>query len=269
MMPDGSLIVVGSGIAVGHLSAEARGWISAADKVLYCVADPASERLILRLSPRAESLYVFYGEGKRRVDTYKEMAERIMECVREGQTVCAAFYGHPAFFVDPGRESVRMARAEGYSAKMLPAVSCLDCLFCDLDIEPGKGCGIYEATDLLLRRCQVDIGCHVVILQPSAVGDMGFSFKGNTRRNFHVLKQRLLEIYPAAHEIVVYEASQFPGCEAIITRVKLEDFSADHLSGISTLYIPPVARGPVHLEALKELGLADVLDGVELVPVYD
>jgi maleate cis-trans isomerase len=32
---------------------------------------------------------------------------------------------------------------------MLPAVSSLDCLFCDLGVDPSTGCQIVEATDLL------------------------------------------------------------------------------------------------------------------------
>src|SRR5262249_40195363 len=55
----GSLTVVGTGIAVGQMTAEARASIEGADKVLYCVADAATERLIQRINPSAESLYVF------------------------------------------------------------------------------------------------------------------------------------------------------------------------------------------------------------------
>jgi hypothetical protein len=43
----GRLVVVGTGIAVGHVTAEARAWIEQANKVLYCVADAATERLVL------------------------------------------------------------------------------------------------------------------------------------------------------------------------------------------------------------------------------
>jgi hypothetical protein len=65
----GSLTVVGTGINVAQLTAEARSHISSADQVLYCVADAVTERLILQLSPTVESLYPMYGEGKQRRQT--------------------------------------------------------------------------------------------------------------------------------------------------------------------------------------------------------
>src|SRR4051812_45276025 len=102
---------------------EARGWICSAEKVLYCIADAASERLILKLNPNAESLYHFYGEGKERGETYQQMVDRTLECVREGKSVCAVYYGHPGIFVNPGHRAIEVARKEGFDARMLPAIS--------------------------------------------------------------------------------------------------------------------------------------------------
>ena len=39
----GHLIVVGTGIQVGQITAEARDWIRQSEKVLYCVSDAATE----------------------------------------------------------------------------------------------------------------------------------------------------------------------------------------------------------------------------------
>lgn len=128
-MIEGSLVIVGTGISAGHLTSEARSYISSAQKVLYCVADVATKRLILDLKPDAESLYVFYGEGKPRRETYRQMTERTLECLREGVRVCVAYYGHPGIFVNPSHRSIRIARAEGFRARMVPAVSSLDFLF--------------------------------------------------------------------------------------------------------------------------------------------
>jgi hypothetical protein len=105
-MHRGSLIIVGTGIAVGHLTVEARGWISSADKVLYCIADPATERLILSLNKNLESLYIYYGEGKPRRETYQQMVDRTLECLREEQLVCVVYYGHSGFFVNPSHPLV-------------------------------------------------------------------------------------------------------------------------------------------------------------------
>ena len=84
----GSLIVVGTGIrTVGQLTVEAIAWMRRADKILYVIGDPIAEAAIAELNQdNAESLSVLYGEGKPRLQTYNEMVERILECVRAGMT---------------------------------------------------------------------------------------------------------------------------------------------------------------------------------------
>src|SRR3954447_24729920 len=83
---NGSLIVVGTGIrTVGHLTMEAVAWIKQADKVLYVVGDPVAELMLKELNPAgAESLTGMYAVGKQRLETYNEMVERTLECVRAG-----------------------------------------------------------------------------------------------------------------------------------------------------------------------------------------
>jgi uncharacterized protein YabN with tetrapyrrole methylase and pyrophosphatase domain len=266
-MRKGSLIVAGTGISVSHLTMEARGWICSAEKVLYCVADAATERLILRLNPNAESLYAYYGEGKPRRETYQQMVDRTMECVRQGQQVCVVYYGHPGIFVNPSHRSIEAARREGFSARMLPAVSSLDCLFCDLGVDPCTGCQILEATDLLLRQRPIDVYTHVIVWQIACVGDLSFSFKGYDGRHLPRLAEYLLASYPRDWEVVVYEAAQFVLCEPVIKRIPLADLKEHQLTGISTLYIPPLQRAPLHLSMLERLDLNYVLEGVKLVPI--
>lgn len=263
----GELVVIGSGISVAHLTAEAKGWIEAADKVLYCVADAPTERLILQLNKHCESLYRFYGEGKNRADTYREMVNRTLECVRQDQLVCAVYYGHPGIFVNPGHRAVAVAKQEGYRARMLPAVSSIDCMFCDIGFDPSEGCMMYEATDLLVRQRTLDPRLHCIVWQIACVGDLGFSFNGFDGRNTDRLVTYLLKFYPAQHPVVVYEAAQFPVCEPVLKNTTIGEIGSLKLSGIDTLYIPPTEAAPVHLAALRELDLNHALDGVRLEPV--
>lgn len=255
----GSLTVVGTGIAVGQLSAEARAWIESADKVLYCVADAASEHLIKKLNPAAESLYVFYDDDKRRSITYEQMVERTMECVRQELDVCMVFYGHPGIFVYPSHEAIRRAQKEGFAAKMLPAVSSLDCLFADLGIDPATGCQMVEATDLLLRNRMIDTATHVIVWQIGCVGDLGFRFKGFDGRNIPVLAEFLSSLYGDGHQAIIYEAAQYNVCEPLKRPIALKDLPSAGATGISTLYIPPKRKLAVNLEMARRLGLYDVI----------
>lgn len=255
----GSLVVVGTGIAVGHLTAEARSHIQIADKVLYCVADAATERLIKRIGPDAESLYVLYADDKLRSITYEQMVQRTLECVRQGNDVCLVFYGHPGIFVYPSHESIKRARAEGFEAKMLPAVSSVDCLFADLGIDPARGCQMLEATDFLLRDRVIDTAVHMIMWQVGCVGDIGFRFQGYDGRNVPVLAEVLSDLYGGEHEATVYEAAQYSICEPTIKKTKLKDLASAGLTGISTLHIPPKQTCAVNSAMAHRLGLDEIL----------
>src|SRR5262245_5267552 len=89
----GSLVIVGSGIkAIGQITLEAQSHIRWADIVYYAVADPASAIWIREQNPHSTDLYNLYDNGKPRVDTYVQMAERLLQSVRRGLNVVAVFY---------------------------------------------------------------------------------------------------------------------------------------------------------------------------------
>jgi hypothetical protein len=238
----GSLVVVGTGIrTVGQLTLEAIAWLRAADNVLYVVGDPIAESVIKELNPNgAESLTGMYAVGKPRIQTYNEMIERIMTCVRRGSLTCLACYGHPGVFVYPSHESIRRLRAEGFSARMLPGISAEDCLFADLGIDPGiYGCQSFEATDFLANRRIIDPRSSVVLWQIGVLGDATYKTNGYDTSSMPLLIERLLEFYPAGHALYLYEASIFPGCEPRIVPVAVEHLAMVPMSAGYTLYIPP------------------------------
>ena len=256
-MKTGSLVVVGSGIkSVGHLTIEAQGWIKHSDVVLYCVADPATEVWIKENSKHSVDLYQFYGNDKRRLDTYIDMADEMMKFVRQRKDVCGVFYGHPGVFVYPSHRAVQIARQEGYRAAILPAISALDCLYADCGVDPSsKGSQTIEATDLLLRKRRLTTDGHVVVWQIGCVGDLGFNFGGYDNRNLDLLVDYLETFYKPDHEVIHYQGSQYPMCPSVVERMRLDDLRKAPVTGISTLYIPPQDELPTDIEMARKLGL--------------
>jgi hypothetical protein len=181
-----------------------------------------------------------YGEGKQRIETYNQMVERTLECVRAGMLTCMACYGHPGVFVYPSHESIRRARAEGFSARMLPGISSEDCLFADLGVDPGiNGCQSYEATDFLLNKRFIDPTSSVILWQIGVVGDATFKAVGYDLSAMPLLVERLSMIYPSTHPMYLYEAAVFHGCEPIIRQITAAELAYGQLSAGYTLYIPP------------------------------
>jgi Tetrapyrrole (Corrin/Porphyrin) Methylases len=255
----GSLVVVGTGIrTVGQMTVEAIAWMRKADKILYVIGDPIAEAAIAEFnSENAESLSGMYAEGKPRIQTYNEMVERILECVRAGMVTCLACYGHPGVFVYPSHEAIRRARAEGYEARMLPGISAEDCLFADLGVDPGiSGCQSYEATDFLANGRRIDPTSSVVLWQIGVVGDATFKKFGYDLSAFPLLIERLLQYYPPNHVAYLYEAAIFPGCEPIIQPAEIQSLGQLPLSAGKTLYIPPAyatASDPVMYARMKAM----------------
>jgi Tetrapyrrole (Corrin/Porphyrin) Methylases len=170
--------------------------------------------------------------------------DELLAPVRAGRDVCAAFYGHPGVFVHPGHEAIRRARAEGHPARMLPAVSALDCLVADLGIDPAAtGLQSYEATDFLVHRRPVDEAATLVLWQIGVIGELGVAM-GPRRESLALLADRLVETYPRGHEAIVYEASPYPlVADPIVLRLRLEELPDAQVPLLSTLVVPP-ARGP-------------------------
>ncbi len=207
------------------------------------------------LNPETRPLQNHYVLGESRALAYEAMIEDILGHVREGLNVCAAFYGHPGVFVAPSHGAVRRAREEGLKARMLPGISAEDCLFADLGVDPARfGCQSYEATDFLVHRRSVDTTAALVLWQLGTVGNTAAAEEA-APVGLDVLLETLLGLYPPEHDVVVYEASPYPGFNARIQRVSLVDLRREHATAMSTLYVPPAKPPELDLTMLDRLGL--------------
>lgn len=258
--PDGtavlpSLIVVGTGIrVVGQMTTEAVAWIRVSEKVLYLAHDPVAEDVLTGLNPTAESLAGFYAEGKPRRQTYQEMVDRVLDCVRSGKKTCLVFYGHPGVFCWPGHEAIRQARREGYTARMLPAVSAEDCLFADLGLDPAThGCLSYEATDFLKNGRHTDPASLLILWQVGAIGNPFFQSQGCDLSALPLLVERLCPVYGADHHGILYTAPIQWGGEPTVERVRLGRLGDARLTSSSTLCVPPSQPARPDLEMCKRL----------------
>lgn len=254
----GALTVVGLGIAgPAHATTETLAALADAERVLFLAADPLTRAWLLARFPRAENLADAYARGKSRDLSYDEMVARILAPVRAGRRVCAAFYGHAGVFATPPHTVVRQARAEGFAARMLPAVSAEDCLFADLGVDPSEnGCASFEATDFLLRRRRFDPTSALVLWQIGLVGveDVRDAELWSAD-GLATLTEVLLETYRPRHEVTVYEASTLPIVAPKIVRVALARLVAAPVTAVSTLYVPPRAERATDWRMARRLGL--------------
>lgn len=239
--PPGSLACVGVGMLLGaHIGPRARAHIEAADVVFVLASDPLVELWLQQMNADVRSLQPYYGEGKPRPDSYREMVDAILSEVRAGRRVCGAFYGHPGVFAKVPHDAIARAREEGFEACMEPGISAEDCLYADLGIDPGRfGCQHYEASQLLFYRRRIDPSAYLVLWQVGVAGDRTYRRFATGAAHRHLLVERLLEDYPADHEVVIYEAATLPIMEPRIERVALRQLADAEVHLRSTVVLPP------------------------------
>lgn len=239
----GRLVCVGLGMMLGaHLGPRARHAIETADVVFVVASDALVEAWVRELRPDVRSLQVFYGCGKSRRDTYREMVGALLSEVRAGHRVCGAFYGHPGVFARVAHDAIADARAEGFEALMDAAVSAEDCLYADMGIDPGRvGCQHYEANQLVFYRRRVDPSAFLVLWQAGVVGDRTLARFETGPAHRQLLVDRLLELYDAAHPVVLYEAATLPIQTPRMETVALGALASADIRMHTTLVIAPAA----------------------------
>jgi hypothetical protein len=245
----GSLVVVGTGImAVNHMTIEALRWIKQSDKILFFGVDPVTERWIRKLNANVASLNSLGHQHKSALQTGNEIVERTLEYVRAGLSVCAAYCGRSAVCAYAPYESIKRCRAEGYRAAMAPGVSVEDCLFADLGLDPmHAGCQIYESTDFLARRRQLDTSAGLILW---FVGCLGDTVPDDNAGHFcchSPLVEALVALYGAEHEVILYEPARYSVCDPIIQRYTIGQLGGASVTAMSSLIVPPkegVAANP-------------------------
>jgi hypothetical protein len=252
----GSLTIVGTGIQVNmQTTPEARAAIEQAEKVLYLVANRPTGYWISRLNPTAESLEHFYEPGKNRFAAYQAIVDCILMYVHQELQVCVVFYGHPGVFVHPSHEAIRRARDTGFAARMLPGISAEDCLFADLCVDGGiSGHQSFEATDFLVYRRRFDPHSALILWQVGAIGNLTHQPRYEPR-GLDLLLEVLQPHYALDHEVVIYEAAEYPIAEPRIERLSLPGIVGARVTPVSTLYVPPCAAPSPDPAMLERLGI--------------
>lgn len=248
-----TLIVVGSGIkSIAHLTEETKRVIQRADKVLYLVNEDSLKEWIGREAKEAESLESIYSNSDKRVDAYHNITTHIISEYQRVKNLCVVFYGHPTVFAESALSAVKKIRVENGNAVILPAVSSMDCLFSDLQVDPGdQGCFAIDATELLIYERRVDVYAHIILWQ---ISNLGMHDTKQTQK-LNILCDYLRTYYLDEQLVCIYEAAILPTQKPRIEWIKLRELKQAVVTAVSTLYIPPITKQDVSQKYLDLLGM--------------
>lgn len=242
--PIGKLVCIGTGMRMaGQITPLAQSYIETADVVVSAVPNIFTRKWIQGIAKDFICVLDHYEdcdvEGKTRRDTYRRMADTILAQVRAGKTVCAAFYGHPGIFACISHIAIADARAEGYSAEMLPGISAEDCLVADLGLDPGRtGMQSMETTQFMIYERKIDPTAMFILWQPALAGELSLKRFETTAARIQVLVDKLARDYPLDHTVILYEAATNPFEKTRMEKIRLRDLPTTPMTTTTTLVIP-------------------------------
>jgi len=252
------LIVVGSGIkSISHLTEETKRVIQSADKVLYLINEDNLKQWIQREAKNSESLDSIYFSSEKRIKAYQAITNHIIEEYKKVSILCVVFYGHPTVFADSALNAVKQIKKDGGEAIILPAISAQDCLFSDLEIDPGdQGCFSIEATELVIFERNIDVHAHMILWQVANFGRID----GKKANQISILKDYLCGYYPPDYSICLYEAPALPPLPPRIEWIPLSNLDESDINPITTVYIPPIEKKEIssHYLMLLDLTIEDL-----------
>jgi hypothetical protein len=253
-MTSGRLVVVGCGIELGrHITQRALSEIQSAN-IVYMLADAFAQQWLQSIRPDCRSLSHFYGDDKDRRQTYAEMEAEILNAVRAGQHVCTVFYGHPGVFAQVPHNAIRIARKEGFYARMEAGISADACLYADLGLDPGEsGVQSLEATRFLISEYAINPSALLILWQVALSGNLDCIGFEPAPARLEILVGKLQRWYPPDTEVILYEAAQLPVQRYRADRLALEALPEARYREHTTLVIPPVSDPPHDEDTLARL----------------
>lgn len=252
------IYICGLGIqSVWHLTRETEAAFRRSKEILYLPAGYGVDEYLAQMAPRTTNLHrIAYREGVSRLRAYDAMTAAVLDAAIDHPPVSFAVYGHPLVYAYPPQQILAAAPFLNLRVRVLPAISSLDTMLVDLNLDPAmQGMQMYEATELLVRRrpLQPDVPC--LIWQVGAVETSLYSEHKSAPGRFTRIRSYLLQYYPPDHEVVAVYSSTHPLVQSRMDRFALGDIEhrADELHQGLTLYLPPVEMRLIADEELMEI----------------
>lgn len=228
---------------------EVQSVIQQCDCVIYLVNDPAMKRWISENSKKSISLDSVYFGFEQRRDAYEALCHETIRIARQYESACFVTYGHPLFLSNLTEKVVAKIENEllPISIDILPGISSLDALFCDLRLDPVGGLQAYEATDFINNSYLINANSHLILWQIGVVGIHSIikndeDLVSNIERNraLFLMQRKLMEVYDVNHPIILYVASMYPSVPYERIDTVLGQIGSENIPRLATAYIPPV-----------------------------
>jgi Protein containing tetrapyrrole methyltransferase domain and MazG-like (predicted pyrophosphatase) domain len=212
-------------------------------EVIYStVGIPTLEDYLKGIAKRVVDLRSkYYLEGRNRMDIYRDITKHVMEGARKTPPVALLMHGHPLLFVTLAQWIQDLAGQEKLSVEVIPAVSCLDRLFVDLNLDIGpKGIQIFAANLAMSQNLPLNPRVDCLLFQIGAPFGLQHEFRPTYPEDIAPLQEYLLRYYPSENPVTVVESAIELGPESKLSHGRLGALQelALAFNYTASLYIP-------------------------------
>jgi hypothetical protein len=253
------VVIIGLGVKVPeHTTVEARRAMADCAVIYSIVQQPPKLWLPAdRLDKtRVINALDLYAEGAPRAKNYEQVARTIHRSLQSGGNVGYVTYGNPMAFDSVAQHLIRLAGEDNTPFEIIPGISSVDTILCDLNVDMAPGIQIVEASWLVAYKVQLHLNLPVLLLQIGAYGSTQTHYKSpQSARVLSGLSDYLSAFYPATHRGVLVRSAGEPRERVTVLDLslnELSDLSDDDLGGAS-FYIPALDVGTPDAAFISEM----------------
>ena len=253
------LYVIGLGVSIPkHITTEARECMGQCRRIFAIVQEPPSLWIGPCESgvPEVINLLKTYAENVLRKDNYDRAADTVLNALQNSTPIGYVTYGNPLVYDSVAQELVRQAKQLQINVKVVPGISSIDSLLCDLGVDMAPGIQICEASWLVAARIAPQTMYGMILLQIGAFGSLRTHYRVRpTPASLAGLVDYLKRFYPASHQVVLVRSGGTEQQSARITKLSIERICEADVEDIlnASLYIPAVEEARIEESTLRRM----------------
>jgi precorrin-2 methylase len=252
------LYVVGMGVKIpGHTTIAATEALSRCERIYTIVQEPPEVWLPAGRAARGSvvNLMSLYVEGALRSDNYARVAKTILDGLNEASVVGYVTYGNPLSYDSVAQALARAAEHAPWRLEIIPGISSIDTILCDLRLDMAPGIQVYEASWLVASRTPLNTAAAVILLQLGHFGTVRAHYRQRRRaESLADLVSYLSTFYPESHTVMLVQSSG-GARPASVAEVKLGELcQVGEKDWAESVYIPPVNAARLAPDVLAQLG---------------
>ncbi len=175
MSSEPRLFIIGLGVKIpDHITRQASATIERCDRIFTIVQEPPGRWMPpeCRMKIPVTNTFNMYVEGAMRSENYQRVAETIFGALQTSKTVGYVTYGNPMAYDSVSQALAKAAQGAVIPFEIIPGISSVDTILCDLALDMAPGIQVHEASWLVAAQIKLDPSNAVILLQLGTFGSL-------------------------------------------------------------------------------------------------